>query len=164
MTDGNNAELVSLNPETWTVTATKGYASAMPGVNADGSIRLYFNSAGSNSITVTNNVKKINSIKIEFVDESYSEAAISVDGKVVAGVDGVYEIKSNSFTVTNASESRMQVRIKSISIYIEKDVDAISTVADDATVGTVKKVVRNGRIVLVKGGKTYNVNGALLSE
>ena len=164
MTDGNNAELVSLNPETWTVTATKGYASAMPGVNADGSIRLYFNSAGSNSITVTNNVKKINSIKIEFVDESYSEAAVSVDGKVVAGVDGVYEIKSNSFTVTNASESRMQVRIKSISIYIEKDVDAISTVADDATVGTVKKVVRNGRIVLVKGGKTYNVNGALLSE
>lgn len=129
MTGGNDAALVGLNNEKWSVVGYKGSATNFPGLNQDGSIRLYYNQSGSNTIVISsleNNT--ISSISITY-SGNYNNGYVEVGGTRVTPTDGVYTINSTSFVVGNANTDNGQVRIKTIKInYIsEKEEIAVPT-------------------------------------
>ena len=49
MTGGNDAALVNLDENTWSVVGAKGGSNNFPGLNKDGSIRLYYDADGGNT-------------------------------------------------------------------------------------------------------------------
>ena len=116
--DGSNeAGSVGLDDAAWSVVADKGGNSNAPGLNKAGDIRLYYHKDGSNTITVKSLTNAtINSIAITFTDAQYSNVSVTVDGNAVTGTDGVYEINSTSFVLSNANTENIQVRISQIVI------------------------------------------------
>ena len=133
MTDGNNATSVGLSADDWSVTAVPtGAATPLyPGLNTDGSIRLYYNATQSNSITVSasGSVASINSITVTYgtktskgVTTHYNGGVVTAGGNVIADTNddddiGQYDIDGNtSFTIANGNTSSVQVWIKSIVI------------------------------------------------
>lgn len=116
--DGSNeAGSVGLDDAAWSVVADKGGNSNAPGLNKAGDIRLYYHKDGSNTITVKSLTNAtINSIAITFTDAQYSNVSVTVDGNAVTGTDGVFEINSTSFVLSNANTENIQVRISQIVI------------------------------------------------
>ena len=129
MTGGNDAALVGLNNEKWSVVGYKGGASIFPGLNKDGTIRLYYSQSGNNTIEIRsleNNT--ISSISITYSGNN-NNGYVEVGGTRVTPTDGVYTINSTSFVVGSANEVSAQVHIKTIVInYIsEKEEIAVPT-------------------------------------
>ena len=116
--DGSNeAASVGLDENEWSVVADKGKASNAPGLNKAGDIRLYWNTDGSNTITVKSLTNAtISTIAITFTGDAYNNASVTVDGNAVTGSNGVYNINSTSFVLGNANTSSAQVRISQIVI------------------------------------------------
>lgn len=117
MTGGNDAALLGLNENAWSVVGDKGNNSNMPGLNKAGDFRLYWSADGGNTVTVSSlNGATINSIAITFTDESYSNVSVTVGGNTVSGSAGAYTINNTSFVLGNANTSNAQVRISQIVI------------------------------------------------
>lgn len=116
--DGSNeAATVGLDENVWSVVASKGAATNAPGLNKAGDIRLYWNTDGSNTITVSSLTNAtISSIAITFTGDAYNNVSVTVGGNDVSGTDGVYNINSTSFVLGNANTSNAQVRISQIVI------------------------------------------------
>ena len=117
MTGENDAALLGLNEEEWSVVGAKGGNQNYPGLNKAGDLRLYYAENGGNTLTVsTLTDATINSIEITFTGDNYSNASVHVDGNAVSGNNGVYEINSSEFVVSNANTTNVQVRISQIVI------------------------------------------------
>ncbi|MBR3875147.1 MAG: hypothetical protein IKJ25_00020, partial [Clostridia bacterium] len=122
MGSGNQASILGLDANIFTVTADKGKASNNVGLNADGDFRLYYNASGSNKITFDMaDGYTITSIKITFTSSSYgANCQISSDGNVITKTGSVssvtVDINANSFELYNANTSNKQIRIKSVEI------------------------------------------------
>ena len=122
MTEGNDAATLGLDDTVWSVVGTKGSASNAPGLNKNGTIRLYFHANGSNVITFTNlNEENIGSITINYVS-NYANGVVKVGDEVVeaTGSDLIktYAINSSSFSITNGNATNVQVHISSIEITV----------------------------------------------
>ena len=126
MTGENDAATIGLDASEWSVIARKGESSNFPGLNKDGTIRLYYNANGSNYITITSSTKTINNIEITYKN-SYNEGLVIVEGNTVSGeelssdnsVQTVkYPINSDEFVIKNGhtSGSQEQVRITQVLI------------------------------------------------
>lgn len=126
---GNEAATVGLDASQWSVIADKGNASNNVGFNKAGDIRLYYNAEGSNTLTVSSLTEStINSIKITFTGDDYSNVTVTVDGEAVTATDGVYAINSTSFVLGNGNTSNVQVRIASVLIdYTPSGINPVCT-------------------------------------
>ncbi|MDO4995196.1 MAG: BACON domain-containing carbohydrate-binding protein [Bacteroidales bacterium] len=117
MTGNNDAATLGLSATDWSVIGYKGSSQNMPGLNKDGSIRLYGNASGGNYITVSSlSGATISSISITYTGATYNNGVVSVNGNTVTGSNGTYNINSSSFTLTNGNTSTTQVRVSSIVI------------------------------------------------
>lgn len=117
MGEGNNAALVGLDASAWSVIADKGAHEQFPGLNKAGDFRLYWKAEGSNTITVSSLTgATINSIKLTFTGETYSNVTVTVGGNAVSGTDGTYAINSSSFVLGNGNTKSAQVRITELVI------------------------------------------------
>ena len=116
MTGNNDAALLGLDADAWSVVGAKGSNSNFPGLNKNGDFRLYYHKDGSNTITVSSlKDATINSISMTF-NGSYSNVSVTVNGNAVEANDGSYVINSSSFVLGNANTSNIQVQIKEIVI------------------------------------------------
>ncbi|MBQ9665162.1 MAG: hypothetical protein IJV33_01635 [Bacteroidaceae bacterium] len=124
-TGENDAALFGLSTDDWSIVGDKGANSNFPGLNKDGSLRLYYSADGSNTVTVTvlKEGAKINKISsITFNSEATSNVTITVgENTVTADADGKYAINATSFVIGNGNSTNAQVQIKSIIL----DVDGI---------------------------------------
>ena len=85
MTGENDAATIGLDASEWSVIASKGKSNLYPGLNKEGTIRLYYNVDGSNYITVTSSTSKtITDIKITY-KTSYNQGVVIVNGNTIAG-------------------------------------------------------------------------------
>ena len=118
MNGGENEanDFFGLDENEWSVIASKGSASNNVGLNAAGDFRLYFNTNGSNTLTVSSTKYTIQTISMAFTGNSYSNVSVKVNGQLVTAVDGVYTINANEFVLGNANTSNVQVRIKNVEI------------------------------------------------
>lgn len=102
----NNATLVSLNPDTFNVLAFRNGNNTYPGLNKDGTIRLYSGSnvlGNGSTIKIAVNYGKIDSINVDFKQgNDYCEVIVSTD--------------TISLHNNNPAKSK-QVHINSITIY-----------------------------------------------
>ena len=166
MTGGNDAALVGLNNEKWSVVGYKGGASIFPGLNKDGTIRLYFSQSGNNTIVISsleNNT--ISSISITYSGNN-NNGYVEVGGTRVTPKDGVYTINSTSFVVGSANEVSAQVHIKTIVInYIsEKEEIAVPTFSpaggtySEAQTVTISCATEGATIYYTLDGTEPNVN------
>jgi len=124
--DVNNAEIIGLNPEMWTVTSVvTGSQRNHAGLNKAGGIRFYANAdqAGYSEVTFA----CVNVIETLVVDlgagKNEFSLGVYVDGvKVVANEDGSFTINSNTFVIYNDanSSSSSQLWINSLTM-IEKE-------------------------------------------
>lgn len=113
MTGNNDAGLVGLSATDWSVIGAKGGGSNFPGLNKDGTMRLYASSGNGSTITVTNNSG--NTISSISFDVKSGTPTVLVGDNEITGSSNVYAINSTSFTVKNAMTTG-QVQIKSITI------------------------------------------------
>lgn len=117
MTGNNDAALVGLDATKWSVVGAKGAATNFPGLNAAGDFRLYWHKDGSNTITVESlEGVTINTIKMTFTGNNYSNVTVTANGSAVTPNDGVYAINSTSFVLGNGNTTNSQVRIKDLVI------------------------------------------------
>ena len=165
MTGENEATLLGLDATEWSVIGAKGSAANFPGLNKDGSIRMYYHQNGGNTITVQNlSDETINSITITYTGTSYSNASVTVNDELVEAKDGVYTINSTSFVIGNANTSNTQVRIKSILIdYGAEDTRATTTIeiGEATTSAEVGATITLPSFTVKAGDAT--VEGALVS-
>ncbi len=163
MTGENEAALLNLDSEVWSVVGVKGDSNNFPGLNKDGSLRLYHAATGDvdNSIIVSNNAYIVDSIRICYTDADHDGANVFVNDESAEQLSyNSYKIDNTSFVVSNGRETNSQVRIDSILVFyseIPVAIGKVNTVANTANV--TKKVVKNGKIYIIKDDKTYNLNG-----
>ena len=107
-----NAATVGLDADLFTVNADKGEASGLPGLNKDGTIRLYsLQSADATGHGTRFEVSINEGYEIVSITISYSTAASKTSPSVVVGgeaaieEDGVFIIDSRSFTIENGYKS-----------------------------------------------------------
>lgn len=116
--EASNASLLGLSDDLFTVTGTKA-GSNMPGLNKDGTLRIYAagNYGGSpydaNKVTFDIKEGTIKQITITCTQNA-DMLVVLVNGVEVEGVNGVYNINASSFTITN--DGTAQIRISSIEI------------------------------------------------
>lgn len=121
MTEGNNAGSISLDPDFWTVTATKA-GNNYPGLNKAGEIRLYAATATQDANTLTVSItsgvtgRVIKGVKFELTSDSQQPTVLVDDEEIEADEDGFYAFNAASFTITNAASSG-QVKMKSFAIF-----------------------------------------------
>ena len=115
MNSENNAELVSLDPNLFTVSASKGSHSSFPGLNKDGTIRMYANATLGNSISVLISSGNIVSIEIS-VSNGAEYLQVSSGVNIINELNGLYVINNNNFSLLNTSTDSTQVQISSIKI------------------------------------------------
>lgn len=124
MTGENDAALLGLNADSWSVIGANGSHSNKPGLNKAGEIRLYGHENGGNTMTVSSlDEATINSITIT-CKKGQDNAYVKVNDQNITGTQTTgtdytvisYEIESSSFVIGNANASSMQVVIKSIVI------------------------------------------------
>lgn len=117
MTGENDAAIVGLDANKWSVVGEKGGGTNLPGLNKAGDFRLYYHANGGSIITVTSlENATINSITLTFAGSTYSNVSVKAGGQTITGTDGVYNINASSFVLGNANTTNVQVRIKSIVI------------------------------------------------
>ena len=128
MVDGNNAEKIGLNSSIFNVTALTGNQGVLPGLNKDGTIRLYSDSAATDNSGNGNELTfevldglKIQSVKLTLAAGSNAKATM----KVFNGADeftaenGVYAIDRDSFTIKNTTQIKStQVWFSAIEIVV----------------------------------------------
>ncbi len=157
MTGENDAALLGLDANAWSVVGDKGANSNMPGLNKAGDIRLYWSANGSNTITVQSLAQKtINSIAITFTGESYSNVSVTVEGNAVTGTNGVFDINSTSFVLGNANTSNVQVRISEIVITYGE----VTTDTRTATTVTLGEHQTSGEVGTTMSLPSVSVSGA----
>ena len=160
--NGNEAATFGLSTSEWNVVADKGSASNNVGLNNAGDIRLYYNAEGSNTLTITSLTTTIDSLKLTFTDDSYSNVSVTVNNETVSATDGVYTINANSFVLGNANTSNFQVRISNIEVYTAREVTVYSAYAttqyavnfEDPENGTLD--VMNGEDAITSGDKFWS--------
>lgn len=114
MTGGNDAALVGLKADLFTVVGAKNGNSNFPGLNKNGDCRLYGNPGTTVEVTSLNG--NIKTITIEFVSGYSAGCEVLVNGTPVEAVDGVYTINAASFTLRNGNSDTTQVRFNSVTI------------------------------------------------
>ena len=113
---GNNeaADLVDATDVTgWSVVGYKGGGSNFPGLNKDGTIRLYYNASGNSYIEVTA-PQTIASVALTMGE--LNNVIVKVGGNTVAISDGVYPIGATSFTIINGNTTNAQAHIQNIAV------------------------------------------------
>ena len=117
MGEGNNAAIVNLDANLFTVTATKGSNNNFPGLNKALDVRVY--KGNSMTIAIASGYT-IKSIKINFLSGYAANAVVEVNGAAVTGEAGVYAINASSFVLKHSEASNDQVRFSSMVItYVE---------------------------------------------
>ena len=117
--DGTNqAALLGFDATIFTVVGTKCTNNNFPGLNKDGSLRLYHDSANQdgNEVSVTA-TSKIVSITITCASSYDAGLQVLVNGEAVEAVDGVYTINATSFVLKNVGSK--QIRITTLNITLE---------------------------------------------
>ena len=149
--DGSNeAATVGLDENVWSVVASKGAATNAPGLNKAGDIRLYWNTDGSNTITVSSLTNAtISSIAITFTGDAYNNVSVTVGGNDVSGTDGVYNINSTSFVLGNANTSNAQVRISQIVITFNAGEGPVTPTCATPTFSPAAGAVESGTTVTI---------------
>ena len=116
MTGANDAALLGLDADEWSVVGAKGGNTNFPGLNKAKDIRLYYQSGDiGNTITITA-PQAIESVALTFTGESYSNAWVKVGDELVTLSNGVYPINASSFVIGNANTTNVQVRISNIAV------------------------------------------------
>lgn len=113
----NNAELVELNPAVFTVLATKGDASNLPGLNKAKDIRLYAKSdtGNGNTITVSITGGTINSIVLDI--KQTATFVVKAGSTAVTESGGAYAINGASFSIQNTTKgATTQLQLNKITI------------------------------------------------
>ena len=113
----NNAELVELNPAVFTVLATKGDASNLPGLNKVKDIRLYAKSdtGNGNTITVSITGGTINSIVLDI--KQTATFVVKAGSTAVTESSGAYAINGASFSIQNTTKgATTQLQLNKITI------------------------------------------------
>ena len=99
----NNAELVGLDADIFTVLSDKCSASNEVGLNKAGNIRLYAHKDSGNGtkliVSITGGT--INSVVLDIAQET--TFALTVGGEEVEAVEGVYTIAAASFIIQNTT-------------------------------------------------------------
>ena len=129
MTGSNDAELFGLDVDTWSVVGSKGASANYPILHSDGMIYLDYSASGGNTLNVSLlNGAKINSISLTLEDANmFGNAIVKVDGTIVAGSNGVYQINSSSFVISNGNTSAHPLQIRGITIDYEAAIAAVAT-------------------------------------
>ncbi len=129
MTGSNDAELVGLDVDTWSVVGSKGASANYPILHSDGMIYLDYSASGGNTLNVSLlNGAKINSISLTLEDANmFGNAIVKVDGTIVTGSNGVYQINSSSFVISNGNTSAHPLQIRGITIDYEAAIAAVAT-------------------------------------
>ncbi len=113
MTGNNDAATVGLNASEWSVIGAKGGQNNYPGLNKDGTIRLYASSGNGASFTVTSLTGAI--ISSISLDVSSGVATVKVGDNTITGSNNTYNINNSSFVIVNTQNSG-QTQIRSITI------------------------------------------------
>ena len=165
MADGNNATSVNLDADLFTVTANKGTAGNLPGLNKNGQIRLYQsgteNVTTGNTITVSIASGAIVSVVVNLYTGSTGSSNVDNAGLAVyAGdtkltpADGSYTVNASSFSIKNENTTKgAQVWISSVVItYSNSEIETTSISLEDVEVRVGKtakvKVTANGTSAL----------------
>ena len=118
MTGGNDADLLVDETDAadagWIVTGYKGGGSNYPGLNKDGTIRLYYNASGNSYIDVTA-PSTITSIEVT-CKSGNDNIIVKVGDNTISLEDGVYPINATSFEIVNGYASSTQVHIQNIAV------------------------------------------------
>ena len=126
MTGDNDAATLGVSADDWSVIGAKGGSNNLPGLNKDGTIRLYANKSDGNGNTITVTSLKnytITSVTIDF-KQGADIAAVTVNGSSVTGSNGTYAINATSFVIQNTvSGATTQVHMNSIEITYEEGGD-----------------------------------------
>ena len=138
--DENNAERVNLSPTYFEVSAGKGEANNLPGLNSDGTIRLYNKASGTGDgsyfvITIAFGYV-ITNIKINF-KQNESVAKVYAGENLVAGDPQFnYVINGSTVKVQNGSTSNSseQVHINYIDISFDKTTSVVSNKGTSSSV------------------------------
>ncbi len=114
MTGENDAAIVGLDANKWSVVGEKGGGTNFPGLNKAGDFRLYYHANGGSIITVTSlENATINSITLTFAGPTYSNVSVKAGGQTITGTDGVYNINPAFLDLGNAYTTNALVKIKS---------------------------------------------------
>lgn len=136
LTGNNDAALVGLSADEWSVVGAKGGNNNFPGLNKAGDIRLYYHASGGNTITVESLTgATINSITATFNSATYSNMTVTVNGSPVTGTDGTFTINSTSFVLGNGNTTNVQVQIKSLVINYSANSDTRTATTVEFTEG-----------------------------
>ena len=118
MTGGNDADLLVDETDAadagWVVTGYKGGGSNYPGLNKDGTIRLYYNASGNSYIDVTA-PSTITSVAVT-CKSGNDNIIVKVGENAIALDDDVYPINATSFRIINGYTSSTQVHITNIAV------------------------------------------------
>lgn len=159
MTGNNDAALVGLDANHWSVVGNKGGNSNYPGLNKAHDIRLYYNANESNTITVENlDGATINSITVAYVN-GYENGKVLVNSQEVTGNNGTYAINSSSFVITNGNTSNTQVRFTSIQINYTPAASNVPVIYGAPSSFSWGSVLKDASI----DAKTFNLSGANLT-
>ena len=166
--DGNNAATLGLDETLFSVTAEKGEASNLPGLNKAGDIRLYAHSGSGNGniITVTIANGTINSIAIDYNQQATH--VVKAGETVVTGTEGVFAINATSFSIQNTtSGASTQLRLNKITITYTGEGDepvepgdepSVLQAVSDSTTWDFSKITANTENAL------YNKEGIQLTD
>jgi hypothetical protein len=125
MTGGNDAALLGLDDELFSVVSDKGGGSNHVGLNKDGTLRLYYLSDGEGvilSVSLNDNSYHITGFTINYAG-TVATAKIVVDGieKINEtpnsnGSHSLSDLSATAFSIQNVNTSKAQLHIKTISI------------------------------------------------
>ena len=159
MTGNNDAALVGLDANHWSVVGNNGGHASYPGLNKAPDIRLYYNANGSNTITVENlDGATINSITVAYVQD-YENGKVLVNSQEITGNNGTYAINSSSFVITNGNTSNIQVRFTSIQINYTPAASNVPVIYGAPSSFSWGSVLKDASI----DAKTFNLSGANLT-
>lgn len=159
MTGSNDAAIVGLDADHWSVVGNKGGNTNYPGLNKAHDIRLYYHANGSNTITVENlDGATINSITVAYV-QGNENGKVLVNSQEVTGNNGTYAINSSSFVITNGNTSNIQVRFTSIQINYTPAASNVPVIYGAPSSFSWGSVLKDASI----DAKTFNLSGANLT-
>lgn len=128
MTGGNDAALLGLDDELFSVVSDKNGGGNHVGLGSDGTLRLYYRSGGEGvilSVSLNDNSYHITGFTINYA-ERVAKAKIVVDGiekineEITAnGFHSLSNLSATAFSIQNVNTTNTQLRINTISIDYE---------------------------------------------
>lgn len=125
MTGGNDAALLGLDDELFSVVSDKNGGNNHVGLGSDGTLRLYYRSGGEGvilSVSLTDNSYHITGFTINYAG-TVATAKIVVDGiekinevPTANGFHSLSNLSATAFSIQNVNSSNTQLRINTISI------------------------------------------------